>query len=239
VSEEVQRRFFEHVATGYDSRFLRARWPRNQELKSRVIAEVLGESLARGPVVEIGCGTGQIAAELLKARPALRYVGLDLSASMLQVARSRLAAFGDRVELREVSGRLPLEGVRFACAYGVDVLHHVDDPLRVLGELREGLEPGAPVVFLEGNPRFPITTLIALAQKEERGLFKMSFANLCGWLAAAGFEHVRVEYGPLYTPPGPPRLVPALDRIDRVLAQTPVLRGLAIFFTAQCRAPTS
>jgi SAM-dependent methyltransferase len=72
MSEEAQRRFFEEYATHYDNRFLRGRWPRNQELKARVIADVLGEALAEGPVVEIGCGTGQIAAELVAVHPKLR-----------------------------------------------------------------------------------------------------------------------------------------------------------------------
>jgi SAM-dependent methyltransferase len=239
VSEQAQRQFFEQHAARYDNRFLRARWPRNQELKARVIAGVLGSALERGPAVELGCGTAQIAAELLETHPNLGYVGLDLSSSMLQVARSRLAPFAERAELREVSGHLPLDGEQFGCAYGVDVLHHVDDPMRVLRELRAALAPGAPLVFLEGNPRFPITTMIALLQKEERGLFKMSFRNLEGWLVGAGFEDVRVDYGPLYTPPGPPMIVPALDRIDRALSRTPLLRGLAIFFTAQGRAPSA
>ena len=148
-------------------------------------------------------------------------------------------AVGSVRVLREVSGPLPLEEQTFTCAYGVDVLHHVDDPVRVLRELRAALAAGAPCVFLEGNPRFPITALIGLLQKEERGLFKMSFRNLRSWLAEAGFEDVQVEYGPLYTPPGPQAVVPVLDRIDRLLARTPVLRGLTIFFTAQGRAPSS
>jgi SAM-dependent methyltransferase len=236
-AEEAQRRFFEKLADRYDRRFLRSRWPRNQELKARVIAGSLGSALDDGPVVELGCGTAQVAAELLRAHPGTRYVGLDLSVSMLERARDRLAGYADRVELRAVHGTLPLEAGSVAGGYGVDVLHHIADPGRVLGELRAALQPGAPIVFLEANPRFPITALMGLFQREERGVLRITPSNLRNWLAGSGFEAVSVEYGRLYTPPGPRRAEPLLDRAARVAASVPLVRGLAIFYLARACAP--
>ena len=237
AQEEEQRRFFEDYASRYDNRFLRSRWPRNQQLKARVVAANLGDALDGGLVVELGCGTCQVAAELLRMKPEAKYVGLDLSAAMLAAGRRRLEPFGDRVELRQVRGPLPLQPGEFTALFGIDTLHHVDDPVRVLRELRSSLRPGAPMVFLEGNPRFPVTTVIALLQREEQGLFKMTFSNLRAWPVQAGFENVSVEYGPLYTPPGPPRLVPVLDAVDRAFGAVPLLRSLAIFYTARAQAP--
>lgn len=230
---DEQRRFFEDLANRYDRRWLRARWPRNQQLKAAVIGAALGDTLPVGPVVEIGCGTAQIAEELLDSNPQLEYVGLDLSASMLEVARHRLQRFRGRVELREVAGPLSLEPGRYVAAYGVDVLHHVEEPPGVLRELSHGLRAHAPIVLLETNPRFPIATVLALLQREERHLLKISVRNLHSWFEAAGLESVEVSYGPLYTPPGPPALVPLLDRIDTALSRTPGLRSLAIFLVAR------
>jgi SAM-dependent methyltransferase len=235
-SEERQRAFFERIAQRYDNRFLRDTWPRNQQLKARVIAAELGPS-AEGSVAELGCGTAQVAAELLTLRPELRYIGLDLSPAMLAVAAARLEPFTGRAELRQVEGALPLEDESLGGAFGIDVLHHVEDPVTVLTELRRALRPGAPAVFLEGNPRFPITALVAL-RPEERGLFKIGFRNLRAWFEQAGLIDVRIEYGPLYTPPGPARLEPLLDAVDRVAARIPLVRGLAIFFTARGSART-
>lgn len=238
MSREVQREFFDKLASRYDGRYLRARWPRNQELKARVVAGVVGESIEAGPVVEVGCGTGQIAEILLRSHPELRYVGLDLSEPMLDVARSRLGEFADRTELRVVAGdELPLEDASYAAAFGVDVLHHVDDQTKLLRSLRGSLRPRAKVVFLEGNPRFPLATLLALVQREERGLLEIGFRNLRRWFEDAGLEDVRVSYGPLYTPPGPPRVEPFLDGVDRTVGRIPFLRALAIFLTAEGRAP--
>lgn len=231
-SEERQRAFFDEIAKRYDNRFLRATWPRNQQLKARVVAAELGTAATGGLVAELGCGTAQVAAELLALRPKLRYLGLDLSPEMLAVAATRLEPFAGRSELRPVQGALPLADESLDGAFGIDVLHHVEDPVAVLTDLRRALRPGAAAVFLEGNPRFPITTLIAL-RPEERGLFKISPRNLRAWFEQAGLVDVRVGYGPLYTPPGPPRVEPVLDAVDRAAARLPLVRGLAIFYTAR------
>jgi SAM-dependent methyltransferase len=234
---DEQRRFFEDLAKRYDRRWLRARWPRNQQVKAAVIRAALGDAPSVGPVVEIGCGTAQIAEELLNADQQLEYVGLDLSTSMLEVARQRLARFVGRADLREVAGPLGLERGRYAAAFGVDVLHHVEDPTDVLREVSYGLRARSPIVFLEVNPRFPIATMVALLEKEERNVLKIGVSNLRHWFESAGLETVEVSYGPLYTPPGPPALVPLLDRIDAALARAPVVRRSAIFLVARGLVP--
>ena len=238
MTEKAQKEFFERLAGHYDSRFLRARWPRNQELKAREVSKVLGDAVREGPVIEIGCGTGQIAGELLAANPKLRYVGSDLSPGMLDIARERLAAYEDRIELR-VSERngVPAGDAPYAGAFGIDVLHHVEDPPLLLRNLRESLEPGAPIVFLEANPIFPITAAMGVIYREERGVFKMRPKFLGPWLRHAGFERVDVSLGPVYTPPGPPSLDGFLGGVDRVMSGTPLLRNLALYFKAQGRAP--
>lgn len=238
VGEQAQREFFERLARRYDSRFCRSRWPRNQQLKGRSVAGALGQCMHEGPIVEIGCGTGQIAGDLLAAYPRLRYVGVDLSPAMLGIARRRLARFGDRVTLRvSEGGALPVDDGLLAGAFGIDVLHHVEEPQGLLQQLRSALRPGAPVVFLEANPIFPITALMGVVQKEERGVFRIRPKVLTRWFELAGFDRVDVQLGPVYTPPGPESLFGVLDGIDRALFRTPLVRNLALYLKAQARAP--
>jgi ubiquinone/menaquinone biosynthesis C-methylase UbiE len=240
VSEKAQREFFERLARRYDSRFLRSRWPRNQQLKAAQVAKHLGSAVREGPVIEIGCGTGQIAAELLEENPGLRYVGADLSPGMLDIARDRLADFEDRIDLLVAKdNQVPAGGGPYAGAFGIDVLHHVEDPPLLLRNLCETMQPGAPVVFLEANPIFPITTVMGIVQKAERGVFNMRPKILGPWFREAGFEQVDVSLGPVYTPPGPSSWFGALESIDRALAKTPVVRNLALYFTARGRAPVA
>ncbi len=63
-------------------------------------------------VFELGCGTGRLARRLLEERlPASStYVGVDLSATMVGIARRRLAPFAPRVEVLLTGGEPVVEG---------------------------------------------------------------------------------------------------------------------------------
>lgn len=60
-------------------------------------------------VVEIGCGTGTLAASLLRERlPGdAAYLGLDVSGDMVERTRRQVEPFGDRADARLVDGRSP------------------------------------------------------------------------------------------------------------------------------------
>ena len=62
-------------------------------------------------VFELGCGTGRLAERLLDGPlvPACRYLGSDVSATMVGLAQARLARFGARAEVRQVDERPVLE----------------------------------------------------------------------------------------------------------------------------------
>ncbi len=61
-------------------------------------------------VLDAGCGTGRVAEVLAARLPRGRLVALDASRSMIEAARERLAAFGDRIEyvVADLSRPLPL-----------------------------------------------------------------------------------------------------------------------------------
>lgn len=66
----------------------------------------LGKFSCADNVLEVGCGTGRLAAQLLTDRlPAsARYVGIDLSSTMVKLARDRLEPFGARQQVHSSGG---------------------------------------------------------------------------------------------------------------------------------------
>jgi len=75
--------------------------------RGRLLREVaLRFSPAR--ILEIGCGTGVNLLRLGGLFPRAQLTGIDTSAAMLGIARRKLRAFGDRVELREGYYSAPL-----------------------------------------------------------------------------------------------------------------------------------
>ncbi|MFB6249415.1 MAG: class I SAM-dependent methyltransferase [Salinibacter sp.] len=90
----------------------------------------LGEATA---LFEMGCGTGRVAERLLRDRmpPDARYVGVDLSPTMVQIARDRLAPFGDRATVVETDGGFSFDRAdasqdRVLATYVLDLLSPAD-----------------------------------------------------------------------------------------------------------------
>lgn len=105
-----------------------------------------------GPVLEVGVGTGRVAEAI--ARIGIDVVGVDVSPSMLELARDRFAERGlaDRVELvRADMRRLDLGDLRFPLAVlPYRVLAHAltpDELVDTLTAIREHLTPGGRLVF--------------------------------------------------------------------------------------------
>ena len=91
-------------------------------------------------VLDVGGGSGRIG-ELILAEGASRYVDIDLSDTMLDLARERLERFGDKVEL--VQGDFlttPLEGT-FDVVLALGYFDYIEDAAahtRRIGEVCSG-----------------------------------------------------------------------------------------------------
>lgn len=110
--------------------------------------EVHGRFGEAHSIFEFGCGTGRWAERLLAEElPAnCRYLGIDISETMVDLARARLAAWRGRAELRLGDGSVtaPLaDGAcdRFLATYVFDLLN--EDAIRaLLAEAHRVLIPG-------------------------------------------------------------------------------------------------
>jgi len=106
--------------------------------------KVLSRLRLRGDevVLDAGCGTGRLTADLLEALPRGRVVGVDLSQNMLASAREHLAQFGDRVSLLVCDlQHLPFEQA-FDGIVSTAAFHWVLDHDRLFANLRQALVPG-------------------------------------------------------------------------------------------------
>jgi trans-aconitate 2-methyltransferase len=94
-------------------------------------------------LMDAGCGTGRLTAELLEDLPQGRVVGVDLSQNMLATARDHLRPqFGSRVrfvvaDLQDLPFERTLDGIFSTAAF-----HWVPDHLRLFRSLFGALRPG-------------------------------------------------------------------------------------------------
>lgn len=104
---------------------------------------------ARGAVLDLGCGPGDIVLRLARRRPALTVHGLDGSAAMLRFAADALArepALQSRVQF--VHGVLPgvaLPLPRYDAVVSNSLLHHLHDPAVLWRTVLQLGAPGAAV----------------------------------------------------------------------------------------------
>lgn len=106
--------------------------------------KVLARLQLRGDevVLDAGCGTGRLTAELLEVLPRGRVVGVDLSQNMLDAARAHLAQYGTRVSLIACDLlHLPFENT-FDGIVSTAAFHWVLDHDRLFANLRRALVPG-------------------------------------------------------------------------------------------------
>ncbi|HEY1554987.1 MAG TPA: bifunctional demethylmenaquinone methyltransferase/2-methoxy-6-polyprenyl-1,4-benzoquinol methylase UbiE [Kofleriaceae bacterium] len=108
-------------------------------------------------VLDVATGTGDLAVEIARAHPAATVIGLDPSAGMLAIARTKLERRGlaDRVEL--VVGdacALPQRNCAVDAATIAFGIRNVPDRPAALRELARVVRPGGRIAVLElGEPR--------------------------------------------------------------------------------------
>ncbi len=181
----------------YDRRINKAVGGRVTAMKQAVVAEV-----PQGVrVLEIGCGTGELAEMMLDRATSVE--GFDVSGTMIQVARERIESgnLQDRMKVRRmgVEGMDRLESGIFGSVVSTLVFSELTDDERryALNHAFRVLAPGGRLVIAdEVRPR---TKGRGFAQAIVRGVMLMSvylvsgvitrpIADLRGEVLAAGFE---------------------------------------------------
>ena len=141
VESERVRRIWERLAHRYDQKV---------RLPERVLFEGGREwvcSRAEGDVLEISVGTGRNLP--LYARD-VRITGIDISASMLEIARTRAAKIGRDAELRVGDAQaLELPDDSFDSVVCTLALCSIPDARAAVAEMRRVLRRGGRVLLLE------------------------------------------------------------------------------------------
>lgn len=111
------------------------------------------KGLLNGPLLDFGCGVGNLLERFARPTFGLEVHGYDPSPESLAEARQRAPA----ATIHEDPATLPTG--HFATVVLSGVLHHVAPPDRavLLATVRDRLKPGGNVVIFEHNPLNPLT----------------------------------------------------------------------------------
>jgi ArsR family transcriptional regulator len=178
------------------------------------LAGLLEDSWAVG---DLGCGTGQVSETV--APFVHQVIAVDSSRAMLKAARQRLAGLGN-VDVRHGDlEQLPIADASLDAAAVCLVLHHVADPSAAIREAGRVLRP---------RGRLLVVDMLRHDREEYRqqmGHLWLGFepAQIDAWLAAAGFEHARMQPLPPATQAKGPALFAAGAR--RTMKKTSAAQG--------------
>ncbi len=141
----VDPRSFDHLPAVFD---------RFAELVGGPLLDYLAERMPprAGRAVDLGCGGGQHAE--LFAGHYDEVLGVDVSAPMLDLARTRRAHSNVRYEQRDLLEVTPAADGTFDLVFSAYALHHVADLEQALLRIRALTRPGGQVILVDNaDPR--------------------------------------------------------------------------------------
>lgn len=177
--------------------------------------ETLYGFLSQGKLLDVGCGRGYF----LKLAGERGYdaTGIDLSEAAVRYARQKLGVNASRMDAHE----LARTGSRYDLITAWHVLEHFEDPVQMLGTLRELLNKGG-LLFLE-VPNLQSLKFILARDKWQGGnhpRYHRTFftaSTLRAMLRQAGFSSTR-RIRLSYRLPGRSRLYERLKSLLNLLA---------------------
>ena len=117
-------------ATAYDDMDHRA-------VNTLFVDDLLKVDPPDGEYLDVGTGSARIPIELCSRQPDARVVAVDLSISMLEVARINveIASLMDQILLGHIDAKqLPYESGRFSVVMSNSIVHHIPEPKSVIAE---------------------------------------------------------------------------------------------------------
>jgi SAM-dependent methyltransferase len=205
-----------------------------QGFRRRLVIDSLGVGAPGARILDIGSGTGDLAAELAEQLPRPQLLGLELSATGVEIARRKVPS-AEFLECDLLAGAPPAEAHRGWADHAVcsEVLEHVDDPVALIGNARAFLAPGCRlVVTVPGGPmsafdrhighrrhfgRDDVGEVLEAAGYEVQSLRAVGFPffNLYRYAVIAAGDRLIESEGPDAAPPG--RATRAVASVFRAL----------------------
>jgi 2-polyprenyl-3-methyl-5-hydroxy-6-metoxy-1,4-benzoquinol methylase len=174
--EEGTREFYEAI----DNRFWKAAWFAHEPNEQPFNHLINYDDLRGKRVLEVGCGSGAISAQL--ARNEALVTAIDLTSHAVALTRRRFELFGLQGDVRQMDAEhmeLPNETFDFIWSWGV--IHHSANTEAIIAEMHRVLKPGGEIrlmVYHRHSIKFWVGTIL-IRGLLFGGLLRYSAEELC------------------------------------------------------------
>ena len=216
----IQEQHFDDVAEVYDASLPAHVTEHYLAKRTKFVLETFPPP---GRLLDVGCGTGVLAARL--AASGYETTGLDPSEGMLRLLRERAPAVN---AVQASATDMPFGNGEFDLSVSVATMHHIADPdsvRRALAEMVRVVRPGGTVIVWDHNPRSPYWPYLMKRVPQDRGDERLvGLDELVDGLREGGGDEVAVQQLGLVPDFVPERLLRAAAAIERAAERTPGLR---------------
>jgi len=221
---KTQLEYYDHQTEDYEKgRLIQRGLNRASKRKAKIIFKEISRLNAQ-KIIEIGAGSGLVSyylSQLFKGEIVL----LDLSGEMLEMAKHRI----DNPKVTFVVGdgtKTSFQDDYFDAVVGVDIIHHLYDPVIAMKEWKRIVKHSGKMVFLETNAYNPLVVRHIGLEHEVRA-FLNTDKNLKKWSKEAGWDEINVTPAASFTPASPAFLGPIFDVIDFISVRIPLFKKIA------------
>jgi ubiquinone/menaquinone biosynthesis C-methylase UbiE len=123
-----------------------------QDRLATMVDELLPEDARL--VIDVGSGPGSLSIGIARRRPALRVLGVDLSGTMVRIARKNAGALSNLEFRQENAAELSAENGSADLIVSSESMHHWRKPVAVLDEFHRVLRPGGRAWIFDGRDDF-------------------------------------------------------------------------------------
>lgn len=138
---------FERIAAGYDRANMRISLGLHKQWKKALTRRLIQNTPLRTQILDVCCGTGDIALQVAKQRPDLHVVGLDFSPAMLAEAKRKASGNVQFVQGNAMS--LPAADNTCAAVCISFGLRNTANYVRTLQEMRRVVKPDGYIYCLD------------------------------------------------------------------------------------------
>jgi len=141
----------------------------------RRLAERVVSLFDGGRIVEIGPGPAYVSIEIAKRLPDVEIVGLEISDTMIEIAKGNAETHGlsDKITLRKGdASNMPFEDSAFDFAVTSGSLHHWKKPNQVFSEIYRILRPGSVALISDLRKDAPEEKVDEFANKIDSKLMR-------------------------------------------------------------------
>jgi ubiquinone/menaquinone biosynthesis C-methylase UbiE len=144
-------------------------------------------------LLDIGCGTGELAAMLAGSGWQVTAVGLDYAPAMCQAAAEKLRRGGLTAEFVAADSEfLPFGDESFDLVTCSNSFHHYPRQLEVVRGIRRVLRPGGRFVLIDGFRDNVIgwVTFDVIVSHIENGVYHAPWSVIDGYFRTCGFRNI-------------------------------------------------